>query len=390
MRGASTKLENSCIYNTNCNIGPQPYVGKSSPSKTETSWNIAMRSYLKPIPLAVLLLVAAPVSAQVQLTPISENFSANQVDNLMLSVVDADVTVTTSNASSVTVNVTVDGRDRDKVMEYYEKQNFSVALEGGTLHVVSKPEKNLGEFFNWRNPIDISVMINMPADVPSSIRASDGNLAIEELTSGAKIKTSDGDIKIGQISGGDIVIQTSDGNIAADLLQGPSVSIKTSDGNLMLGELIGDSVRAQTSDGDIKIELVSGEFEARTSDGDLSIRNMVSSRAVAQTSDGDIRVSNITGSLTVRTSDGDVELELVDPRDISVSVGDGDALVSIPADISTTLDVRTSDGDVEMDAFSNFSGNIANSRVTGDLNGGGPTIRVRTSDGDAVMRSLRR
>lgn len=349
-----------------------------------------MRSYLKPLSFAVLLLITAPVSAQVQLTPISEKFSANQVEDLMLSVVDADVTVNTSNASSVTVNVTVDGRDRNKAMEYYEKQNFNVALEGGTLHVVSKPEKNFRESFNWRNPIDIRVMINMPADVPSSIRTSDGNLAIEELTSGAKIKTSDGDIKIGQISGGDIVIQTSDGNIAADLLQGPSVSIKTSDGDLMLGELIGDTIRAQTSDGDIQIETVSGEFEARTSDGDLSIRNMVSSRAVAHTSDGDIRVSNVTGSLTVRTSDGDVELELIDPRDISVSVGDGDALVSIPTDISTTLDVRTSDGDVEMDAFSNFSGNIEDSKVTGDLNGGGPMIRVRTSDGDAVMRSLRR
>lgn len=349
-----------------------------------------MRSYLKPISFAVLLLITAPVSAQVQLTPISEKFSANQVENLMLSVVDADVTVNTSNASSVTVDVTVDGRDRNKAMEYYEKRNFSVSLEDGTLHIISKPKKIYGESYNWRNPIDIHVMINMPTDVPSSIRTSDGNLAIEELTSGAKIKTSDGDIEIGQISGGDIVIQTSDGNIAADLLRGPSVSIKTSDGNLVLGELIGDIIRAQTSDGDIKIETVSGEFEVRTSDGDLSIRDMTSSRAVAQTSDGDIRVGNVTGSLTVSSSDGDIELELVDPGDISVSVGDGDALVSIPADISTTLDVRASDGDVEMDTFPNFSGDIATSRVSGDLNGGGPTIRVRTSDGDAVMRSLRR
>ena len=349
-----------------------------------------MRSFLKPISFAVLLLIAAPVSAQDKLTPISEKFSANQVENLMLSVVDADVTVNTSDASSVTVDVTVDGRDRNKAMEYYEQQNFSVSLEGGTLHVVSKPDKNYRGSSNWRNSIGIQVMINMPTDVPSSIRTSDGDLSIEELTAGAQIRTSDGDIDIGQISGGEIVIRTSDGSIAADLLNGPSVSIRTSDGDLMLGELIGNIVRAQTSDGDIVIETVSGEFEARTSDGDLYISNMTSSRAVAQTSDGDIKVSDVAGSLTVSTSDGDVVLELVDPRDISVSVGDGDVLVSIPSDISTTLDVRASDGDVEMDAFSNFSGNIEDSRVTGDLNGGGPTIRVRTSGGDAVLRSLRR
>ncbi|MDE2770323.1 MAG: DUF4097 family beta strand repeat-containing protein [Bacteroidota bacterium] len=347
-----------------------------------------MRSFLKPLSFAVLLLIAAPVSAQDKLTPISEKFSANQVENLMLSVVDADVTVNTSDASSVTVDVIVESRDTNKAMEYYEKQNFSVSLEGGTLHVVSKPDKNYRGPSNWRNSVDIHVMINMPPGVHSSIRTSDGDLAIEELTSGAQIRTSDGDINIGQISGGDIVIQTSDGSIAADLLQGPSVSIRTSDGDLMLGKLIGNTIRAQTSDGDIKIETVSGEFEARTSDGDLSISNMTSSRAVAQTSDGDIRIGNVSGTLTVSSSDGDVELELVDPGDISVSVGDGDTLVSIPADISTTLDVRASDGDVDMDAFSNFSGNIEDSRVTGDLNGGGPMIRVRTSDGDAVMRSF--
>ena len=349
-----------------------------------------MRSYLKPVSFAVLLLVAVPVSAQGQLTPISEEYSADQVENLMLSVVDADVTVNTSDASSVTVKVTVVGRDTDKAMEYYEKQNFSVSLEDGTLHVDSKPDKNYRGPSNWRNSIGIHVMINMPTDVPSSIRTSDGDLAIEELTAGAQIRTSDGDIEIGQISGGEIVIRTSDGSIAADLLQGPSISIRTSDGDLMLGELIGNIVRAQTSDGDIVIETVSGEFEAKTSDGDLYISNMTSSRAEAQTSDGDIKVSNVSGSLTVISSDGDVVLELVDPREISVYVGDGDALVSIPADISTTLDVIASDGDVDMDTFSNFSGNIEDSKVNGDLNGGGPTISVRTSDGDAVVRSLQR
>ena len=349
-----------------------------------------MRPSLKPISFAVLLLIAAPVSAQVQLTPISENFSANQVKNLMLSVVDADVTVNTSDASSVAVEVTVDGRDRDKAMEYYEKQNFSVSLEGETLHVVSKPDKNYNGPSNWRNPIGIHVLINMPTDVSSSIRTSDGDLAIEELTAGAQIRTSDGDIDIGQISGGEIVIRTSDGSIAADLLQGPTVSIRTSDGDLMIGELIGNTIRAQTSDGDIVLETVSGEFEARTSDGDLYIGNMTSSRAKAQTSDGDVKISNVTGSLTVISSDGDVVLELVDPSEISVHVGDGDVLVAIPADISTTLDVIASDGDVDMDTFSNFSGDIEDSRVTGDLNGGGPTISVRTSDGDAEMRSLRR
>lgn len=359
------------------------------------------------IPSALtLIMVATSVQAQITFTPVGEKYAADEVRDLMVSVEDADVTVNTSDVSTVEVQVTVKGNDRDKAMDYYEQQNFSVKLDGETLHVHSKREKSYKKSYDWSNSADIHVAISMPTNITSNIRTSDGDLVIDELTAGATIvtsdgdieatwlegisisvKTSDGDISIGTAAGEEIAIQTSDGDIVADRLEGSSVSVKTSDGDLALGNVAGD-LRIQTSDGDILIDSMDGELDAKTSDGDLIIGEIISSSAEARTSDGEIKVREATGSLTLRTSDGDVELGLIDPENINVTISSGDVLLSMPQDLPATLNIRAQN--VRMNSFSNFSGDLDDSRVDGDLNGGGALIQVHTSDGDVVLRPIER
>lgn len=357
------------------------------------------------IPAAFALLMAATsVQAQITLTPIDEKYATDEVRDLMVSVADANVTVNTSDVSTVEVHVTVEGNDRDKAMDYYEKQNFSVKLDRGTLHVHSKREKTRETLYGWRNSASIHVAINVPSNISSSIRTSDGDLVIDELTAGATIvtsdgdieatrlegasvsvKTSDGDISISAASSEKITIQTSDGDIEADWLEGASISVRTSDGDLELGDVAGD-LQIQTSDGDILIDSINGKLDAKTSDGDLVIGEIISSDAEVRTSDGEIIIRKATGSLTLRTSDGDVALGLIDPENINVTISSGDALLTMPQGLPATLNIRAKD--VEMASFSNFSGDLNDSRVDGDLNGGGALIRVHISDGDVVMRTM--
>ncbi|MXW13400.1 MAG: DUF4097 domain-containing protein [Rhodothermaceae bacterium] len=356
------------------------------------------------IPAALtLIMIATSVQAQITLTPIDEKYAADEVRDLMVSVADADVTVNTSDVSTVEVQVTVEGDDRDKAMDYYEKQNFSVTLDRGTLHVHSKRERTRRTLYVWRNSVNIHVAINMPSNISSNIRTSDGDLVIGELTAGAtivtsdgdieaawlegasvSIKTSDGDISILAASGEKITIQTSDGDIEAGRLEGASISVRTSDGDLELGDVAGD-LQIQTSDGDIMIDSINGKLDAKTSDGDLAIGEVISSNAEARTSDGEITIGKATGSLTLRTSDGDVALGLVNPENINVTISSGDAVLTMPQDLPATLNIRAKD--VEMDSLSNFSGDLNDSRVDADLNGGGALIRVHISDGDVVMRA---
>ncbi len=357
------------------------------------------------IPAALIVMIfAAPVRSQVTLTPIDKKYAADDVRDLKVRTIDADITINTSDLSTIAVLVTVEGEDEDKAMDDYEEQNFGIQLESGTLHLYSEREKSYGTSYDWRNPTDIHVEISMPSNIPSNIQTSDGNLIIGELTAGATIrtsdgdieadwlegpmisvKTSDGDIRIGTASSEEITIQTSDGDIDADRLEGASVSVKTSDGDLVLGDVTGD-FRIQTSDGDIMIDSVDGKLDARTSDGDLLIGEIVSSGSKARTSDGEIKIEKVTGYVTVSTSDGDVELGLIDPDDVNVTISSGDAFLRMPRGLSATLDIKAQD--VSMRSFSNFSGDREDSRIRGDLNGGGALIRVRTSDGDVALRPM--
>ncbi len=353
-----------------------------------------------------LILFATSVQAQITLTPIDEKFTADLVRNLSVNVADADITVSTSDASTVQVQITVESSTRDKAMAYYEDQNFRVDLDDGTLRVHSRRDKPYTSSYDWRNSPSIDVEIDMPSNISSNIRTSDGDLVIDELTSGATIvtsdgdieatrlegasvsvKTSDGDISISTLSGETIAIQTSDGDIEADWLNGTSISVRSSDGDLWLGEVTGD-LKIQTSDGEIMIDFIEGNLDARTSDGDIHIEELVSVNADVQTSDGNIVVDKATGDLALKTSDGDVELGLIDPENIDVTVSDGDAFLAVPKDLPAALNIKAKDVEIDPLFFPHFSGILSSSRVSGDLNGGGALIRVQLSDGDVVMKML--
>ncbi|MCY4159872.1 MAG: DUF4097 family beta strand repeat-containing protein [Bacteroidetes bacterium] len=388
-----------------------------------------------------MITLVAPVLAQITLTPIDEDFAVKDVLDLVVNVNDADVTVNTSDMETLNVQVIVKGNNRSKSMEYYEKQNFNVKLDKSTLRVFSERDSPYRESYDWRNPVDIHVNISMPSKIFSDIRTSDGDLVIDELNAGAVIKTSDGNISIGRASGDEVAIQTSDGDIDAEWMEGESISVRTSDGDIKLGVLNGDLMRIQTSDGDIQIDSAAGELVARTSDGDVYIGRVSgakiaiqtsdgdidaarlegesitlrtsdgdvvaetltggslkvqtsdgnllmdeisSSNAAIQASDGEIDIAKVSGSLIIRTGDGDVRIGLIDPTKIDATISGGNARILMPEDLPVTLDVKARN--VKMDSFPNFSGNIEKSSIDGSLNGGGALIRVRTFDGDAVMR----
>jgi len=55
--------------------------------------------------------------------------------------------------------------------------------------------------------------------------------------------------------------------------------------------------------------------------------------------------------------------------------------VLLPDKLAADLDAETHDGHVTVDIPVEMAGQVGRSRVRGKLNGGGPTLRVRTGDG---------
>ncbi len=165
-------------------------------------------------------------------------------------------------------------------------------------------------------------------------------------------------------SAADLDIHTGDGRISCDPVSG-NVRLDTGDGSVTLS---GGSGARQLHSGD-------GAIEASGLDGTLN----------ASTGDGHIRVSGRFNSLQLRTGDGSVEAEAQAGSKIStgwsVNTGDGSIRLRLPANFAAYLYAHTGDGRVSLDFPVTVSGVINRSRVNGEINGGGGSLRLHTGDG---------
>jgi DUF4097 and DUF4098 domain-containing protein YvlB len=140
-----------------------------------------------------------------------------------------------------------------------------------------------------------------------------------------------------------------------------------------------------TVDGDIAVRAVRGTLEVHTGDGDISLGRVDGDEASIRTGDGDIRVESARGELTVATGDGDISVGLgAGSGRTSIESGDGDISIRVAEGAGFAVDLRG--GEVRVTDRDAFSGRRDERSAEGALNGGGPELRARTSDGEIVLR----
>jgi DUF4097 and DUF4098 domain-containing protein YvlB len=174
------------------------------------------------------------------------------------------------------------------------------------------------------------------------------------------IRTAGGSIEVEEIDG-EVEAKTSGGSIAVEGAKG-QVQLRTSGGGIRAEEVYGD-IFARTSGGSIRIEEVSGEVDARTSGGG-------------------IQVHDAGGPVRVRTSGGSVSARFSGVPEGSLETSGGSIEVEIPEDAAVTIDAKTSGGRVRIDSELRVTGTLQSSHIVGDINGGGPELRIRTSGGN--------
>lgn len=233
---------------------------------------------------------------------------------------------------------------------------------------------------------------------------SGGDVTIGDAAGEVSAKTSGGDIKIGRTDG-EVTVRTSGGDIEIDQAGG-NTDATTSGGDIRIGHTTGE-VKAKTSGGDIKIERADGEVDVHTSGGDVTI-DSAEGRLKAGTSGGDISIGNATGGgVTAKTSGGDIEAGLratvsALEEDWLLQSSGGELTIRIPEDLQASLEAEIQigsswfgrdkeyriDTDFNLDEQDDGGRNGKTVRATGDINGGGHLIRLKTSDGDIRIQKV--
>jgi hypothetical protein len=200
-----------------------------------------------------------------------------------------------------------------------------------------------GWFGNSR--VQVSFAVTVPSHYSTDLHTSGGNVTVGDLAGRMQARTSGGDIRLGNIDG------TVDGS--------------TSGGNVELGSCTGDT-RLQTSGGNVRADKIVGKADLGTSGGDVVVK-LVENVLSAHTSGGNVE-AGIGGTLK-----GDCSLE----------TSGGDVRVTVDKAAAFRLDASTSGGDVRADGLTITlgDGGSGRSHLSGNVNGGGPVLKLRTSGG---------
>lgn len=146
--------------------------------------------------------------------------------------------------------------------------------------------------------------------------------------------------------------------------------------------------RIESSVGDITVEDVAGDLTVETNVGDVTVRD-VRGRVAVDVSTADVVVegADAVGDVTASTGDLDLSVPAID-GDTTVSASTGSIVLALAPDIGVDFSASTDAGDVTVENLPLEGGRRAESRVTGELNGGGPDLSITTNTGDIAVSRL--
>ena len=141
----------------------------------------------------------------------------------------------------------------------------------------------------------------------------------------------------------------------------------------------------KTSNGAIDVQGISGSVNAETSNGRVALKDILGN-VKAHTSNGEIKCEDFNGAFNATTSNGQVMAVRNEPLaqndEIECHTSNGRIQLSLPGESGFDLEAKTSNGSIKS-AFPlpETGDNRPRTYVNAPVNGGGPKVFLRTSNG---------
>lgn len=144
--------------------------------------------------------------------------------------------------------------------------------------------------------------------------------------------------------------------------------------------------KLQSTNGGITLVGTRGPAELSTTNGGVRVENVEGDIRLRSTNGG-LTVVNAAGSLDGVTTNGGINAELNEvDGDISLRTTNGGVILNLPEDLRATVDIATSNGGIHSD-LEVAGGEKTRRSLTGDINGGGGKLFVRSTNGGVRIQS---
>ena len=251
--------------------------------------------------------------------------------------------------------------------------DLSVTVSNNKLIAIAKSKHNITD---WKKALNISFKIFVLKNVATDLTTSGGSISLANLTGDQKFTTSGGSLHVDNV-GGKIDGRTSGGSIHLENSR-DDIELTTSGGSIEASNCDGN-IRLSTSGGSLSLKDLKGDIRATTSGGSVNGRN-ISGELVTHTSGGGIHLFDLTCSLEASNSGGSIDVGIKElGKYVRISNSGGNIDLELPKNKGVDLDL--SGGRIKTDQLGNFNGKVEDDQLEGKLNGGGVSVRVRSSGG---------
>ncbi len=395
---------------------------------------------MKPLAKVLLVLIAVLPSAPAEQTRIygeGGNWtreitgSLAAVRNLQVRLDVGSVRVTGGAQQSIDYtirNLSYSGSEQAARREF-ENFKISASVRGDTARIVGEWEGGKSHRFSG------DVVVRVPREMGEvKVETSGGNVSTSGITGRLEAESGGGNIHVDDI-GGPISAQTGGGsievgNVASDVslhTGGGSIKVNSAKGKIVAksggGSVLvvsgSDAAELETGGGSIEVERCNGNVRARTGGGNINLGE-IGGGAEISSGGGSLRLASAKGPVRAETGGGTIELGGIPSARAETGGGSIEAKfvpstgersdswlqttagdITVYLDPSVSLSIRASievaNGHHIRSEFPEIhinaeGGDWGPKTVTGegDLNGGGPTLKVRTTAGDISIRRASR
>ncbi|MBN2503378.1 MAG: DUF4097 family beta strand repeat protein [Anaerolineales bacterium] len=324
-----------------------------------------------------------------------------------------------------------------------------VETQNGLELTFETPPQNGPFMFEAHHLDSIDFIVTVPAEIEVQLETRDGDIdlngttgfaalisyfgdvSVQNLTGSLKVDDRNGNITLVGIEGENIGVTTSFGKVEAEDIIGNDVSLNSENGNLTIENVTAkDKFEIESRFGDIDIvDLTAGPVSLTTDNGNVTLEDSQIDGALEITSqfgnfevihvdadsytlssrNGGITLQGAHGELTLDSDFGDIEITdaynatldifarngaveftgELDPEAEHIIEGEfGDFTITIPSTSSFDIALETEFGDIQTDFQITVSGEINEGKITGELNDGGPLLKVFTRNGNITISEL--
>jgi len=313
----------------------------------------------------------------------------------------------------------------DKARREFDSYKISAYVRGDTAWIVAdwqggRPHRFSGDF-----------VINVPRDMEwvkvetdggsvttTSIAgrvdsaSGGGSIRLDNIGGAINAETGGGGIDVGTV-GSDVSLRTGGGSIKVASAKG-KISAESGGGSVVVVSGLQGAV-LETGGGSIEVERCAGHVKASTGGGSIDLGD-IGGPAEIETGGGSIRLTSAKGPVRAETGGGSIDLNGVPsaraetgagpivakfvassggPADSLLETSAGDITVYLAPNLNITIraSIEVANGHSIRSDFPEIrvtteGGDYGPKTVTaeGNLNGGGPVLKVRTATGDISFR----